>query len=178
MGGGLDTGGSKRGMSVGTKPPVIAHECGTKFTHEFNNTLPHPSVTQPTAWPPLAGEAVINTAVYGGQTKLSWGGAAEAVAGPWSYPTHPASPCNVPLIPTHTLGTHDLQAACLPLVLLGPFCTWWSSPMQTCCSWSWSWACHPLSPSLGIHMVCSHWSSAWCTWPGLEAHLPTTVGSR
>lgn len=80
-----------RGLSA-----VIAHECGTKFTHEFNNTLPHPSVTQPTAWLPLAGEAVINAAVYAGQAKLSWGGAggqaAEAVGGPWSYPTHPAQP--------------------------------------------------------------------------------------
>ena len=61
-------------MREGTEPPVIAHECGTKFTHEFNNTLPHPSLTQPTAWLPLAGEAVINAAVYAGQTKLSWGG--------------------------------------------------------------------------------------------------------
>lgn len=178
-GGGLDTGGSRRGVSVGTEPPVTAHECGTKVTHEFNSTLPHPSVTQLTAWPLLAGEAVINAAVYAAKPNCPGAGAGQQrqwlVRGP--TPPTPPSPCNVPPIPTHTLGTHDLHAACLPLVLLGLFSTWWSSPLQACCSWSWSWGCHPLSPSMGIHMVCSNWSSAWWTWPGLEAHLPTTVGS-
>ena len=95
-GGGLDTEGSRRGVSMGTEPPVTAHECGTKVTHEFNSTLPHPSVTQPTAWPLLAGEAVINAAVYAAKPNCPGAGgggrAAEAVAGPWSYPTHPAHP--------------------------------------------------------------------------------------
>lgn len=103
MGGGLDTGGSRRGVSVGTKPSVIAHECGTKFTHEFNNTLPLPSVTQPTAWPPLAGEAVINAAVYAGQTKLSWGrswGPGSRGSGRSVVLPHPPRPAPVMFLPS------------------------------------------------------------------------------
>lgn len=145
-------------------------------------TLPHPSVTQPTAWLPLAGEAVINAAVYAGQTKLSWGGS----RGPGSrgsgrsvVPTPPTCPAPVMFLPspptlwalTWPLGTLPALGPAWPLLHVVVI-----SPARPA-AYGHGHGLPLPSPSLGIHMVCSHWAQPG--GPGLRWRpSPHYCGSR
>lgn len=109
-------GGPGMGVSVGTEPQVTANECGAKFTRAFDNSFPHPRVTQLAGRPTPGRRSCNQHCCLRGQTKQSPGrslGWAVAEAGPWSCRAPPSGAPAI-LLPAHLPpNTREAWASCL-----------------------------------------------------------------
>lgn len=148
-------GGPGMGVSVGTEPQVTVNECGAKFTRAFDNSFPHPRVTQLAGRPTPGRRSCNQHCCLRGQTKQSPGrslGWAVAEAGPWSCRAPPSGAPAI-LLPAHLPpNTREAWASCLARPSRGDHLPGRSTAHS--------------HPGQGSRWRCSHRTSADLTWAG------------